>query len=253
MEREQIIRDDFPTARKGWSQDAVRAHLAAVAEAFPDPSTQTLPTPAADLTSDRVQSVIAAAESAATEMLSEAQSEADRILGAARAEADRICAARNQSEQKVTAADREAEGRIEQARGAVEGLIAQADKLRSQVGALGRDLASSMPGGSSQADEADPVFAPEPVVVPEAAPEPIRTGVAKPMSMRTPEPEPDAEVEVTAPAISGSDLGAARLVAMNMALDGSSRVQISRQITSEFGEIDNVDVLLDDVLRRANR
>ena len=35
MEREQIVRDDFPTARKGWSPEAVRAHLIAVAAAYP--------------------------------------------------------------------------------------------------------------------------------------------------------------------------------------------------------------------------
>ena len=40
---------------------------------------------------------------------------------------------------------------------------------------------------------------------------------------------------------------------MNMALDGASREQIAKQISSEFGEVDKVDLLLDDVLRRADR
>ena len=180
MEREQIVRDDFPTARKGWSPEAVRAHLIAVAAAYPE--SQAASAPAAAAASERVQSVIAAAETAAAEIVSEAQSEADRILGAARAEAEQIrAAARAESEQTVTAANREATGRVEQARGAVEGLIAQADKLRAQVGALGRDLASNVPGSGVSAatagadDMTDPAGKDPPD---EAPPDPPRGGAA---------------------------------------------------------------------------
>ena len=49
------------------------------------------------------------------------------------------------------------------------------------------------------------------------------------------------------------DLGAARLVAMNMALDGASRAQITAQITAEFSAVGNVEILVDDVIRRASR
>ena len=40
---------------------------------------------------------------------------------------------------------------------------------------------------------------------------------------------------------------------MNMALDGAPREKIAKQISTEFGDVANVDDLLDDVLRRANR
>jgi hypothetical protein len=63
----------------------------------------------------------------------------------------------------------------------------------------------------------------------------------------------DATVTDIPAAVSGSDLGAARLVAMNMALEGSSREEISSQLKSEFGEVDGVEGLLDDVLSRAGR
>jgi cell division septum initiation protein DivIVA len=263
MEREQIVREDFPTARKGWSRDAVRDHLIAVAEAFPDAKPP--PPPAAVATSERVESVIAAAEEAAAEIVAEARAEADRTLGAASAEAEQIrAAARTESEQRVTAASREASGRVEQARGAVEGLISQADKLRAQVGALGRDLASNVPGAGGS-DEA--TAAAEPLVVPEVAPEPTDRPEpeAKPAATddeliaqlrgspgpAVGEDEPDSDPP--APAISGSDLGAARLVAMNMALEGASRDQIAKQIKTEFGDMPDVGGLLDDVLRRAQR
>jgi hypothetical protein len=279
VEREQIVRDDFPTARKGWSPEAVRAHLIAVAAAYPEP--QAAPSPAAAAASEQVRTVIAAAETAAAEIVAEARSEADRTLGAARAEAEQIrAAARTESEQTVTAANREATGRVEQARGAVEGLIAQADKLRAQVGSLGRDLASSVPGSgvtpavAGTGDPADPAEAdpPEasrpdppvadPLVVPDAATGRSAERAEAPSDedlisqlRGAPGSTVEAETAAAPPAATSSrkDPGAARLVAMNMALDGASREQIAARIESEFGSVDGLDRLLDDVLRRAGR
>ena len=257
MEREQIIREDFPTVRKGWSPEAVRDHLEAVAESLPaKPAT---PTPTASEASERVEGVIAAAEEVAAEIVADAKSEADRTLGAARAEAEQIrAAARTESEQTVSAANEEASGRVEQARGAVEGLISQADKLRAQVGALGRDLASNVPGtgsGESIDDEGS-------LVVPDVAPEPTLTSTASSADKASDDEliarlrEAEIAEPVTdppAPAISGSDDGAVRLVAMNMALEGAPRDRIAKQIKAEFGDVSNADKLIDDVLRRAER
>ena len=40
---------------------------------------------------------------------------------------------------------------------------------------------------------------------------------------------------------------------MNMALTGSSREEIAAQLSSEFGQLDDLDGMLDDVLARAGR
>ena len=292
MEREEIVRDDFPTVRKGWSPEAVEAHLRAVADwvAATNSRAKEKATPTADAASERVGAVLAAAESAAAELIEEAEAEAERIVIAARAEADQIrAAARTESEQAVDAASREASSRVEQAQAAVEGLVAQADRLRAQVSALGRDLASNVPGlGSSPSTEpgldeipempAEPTGegkaeaepeksepkATETVAEPKAAAEPKPKAAPKPAAARKPTDDeliarlrasaeaPEAE-EPPAPAVSGSEQGAARLVAMNMALDGSSREQIAKQLKAEFGSVEGVDSLLDDVLERANR
>ena len=282
MEREEIVRDDFPTVRKGWSPEAVEVHLRAVADwvAATSSRAREVPTPTADAASERVGAVLAAAESTAAEIVEEAEAEAERIVIAARAEADQIrAAARTESEEAVSAASREASGRVEQAQAAVEGLVAQADKLRSQVGALGRDLASNVPGlGSSagtepgldeipdmpaeSAGESAPELEPEPEE-PKVGAEPERSPAPAPAAGKPTDDEliarlrasaeaPEAE-EPPAPAVSGSEQGAARLVAMNMALEGSSREQIAKQLKAEFGAVEGVDGLLDDVLRRANR
>ena len=292
MEREQIVRADFPVVRKGWSPEAVESHLVEVAEyVAAKPAT---PTPAADAATERVGAVLAAAESTAAEIIEDAEAEASRIVTVARAEADQIrAAARTESEQTVEAAGREASTRVEQAQAAVEGLVAQADKLRNQVGALGRDLASNVPGLGSLETSSDEL--PDPAAEAPARPEPkpqraepepaAEAPARKPVPRRKAAARPAAEKpapaaapakpsapsdddliaqlrgsaeaplaeEPPAPAISGSETGAARLVAMNMALEGATREKIAKQIEAEFGNVEGVDALIDDVLRRANR
>ncbi len=60
-----------------------------------------------------------------------------------------------------------------------------------------------------------------------------------------------ANAAAAAPAVSGSDEAAARLVAMNMALDGSSREEIAAKLRSDFGADADLEGVLDDVLARA--
>lgn len=202
---------------------------------------------AAELAAGRVREIVAAAEQAAAAIVADAEKEARRIREAAEDEADEIrAAARAESDEKVEAASREASGRIEQARGAVEGLVAQADRLRAQVGALGRDLAANVPGTSGREDAeatGDPVSASPEMPVADAAPE-----------AATEEDGEKVEVEASATADSpAADQGAIRLVAMNMALEGASRDEIAKQVEADFGPIAGVDAMLDDVLTRAGR
>lgn len=312
MEREQILRSDFPTARKGWSPAAVQEHLRAVADsnaseaadgAGDGPSL-------ADVAADRVRNVIAAAEEQAAEIEREARTASERLLSGARDESEGLLAgARAEADRLVAAAREEAAARVEQARAAVEGLITQAGELRTRVGTLGEELAGDVgpaAGAGVQAEVPGPVIVPEPgpVIVPEPTPprtpEPTPDPVPEPTPDPVPEPTPpgpapdlpDAPEPVppvpepaptppaaesngastedliaqlragssAAPAngeptliVSPADLGAARLVAMNMALEGASREEIAQQIGTEFGDALDLDGLLDEVLARAGR
>lgn len=311
MEREQILRDDFPSARKGWDPGAVRAHLRAVADSG---GAERGASPLADGAAERVRTVIAAAEELASEISADAQVEAERLLAEARGEAEQLLAeARN-----------EADARVEQARAAVGSLVAQADELRTRVGTLGEELAGSIrsnavPIGAATASrtsaevpgpavvpEPTPPLTPEPTPdpVPEPTPDPVPEPTPDPVPERVPDPTPpdpapapdlpdapepappapEPEIQppvavsasastddliaqlrcgsgvaaaangtTVAPAVSGSDHGAARLVAMNMALDGTSRERIAAQLRTEFGDVADLDGMLDDVLARAGR
>jgi hypothetical protein len=61
-----------------------------------------------------------------------------------------------------------------------------------------------------------------------------------------PEPEPEAEPEQAPAAAGDADLESARLVALNMALDGASRDEVDRYLSENFG-LTNRKALLDDV------
>ena len=69
MEREQILRDDFQTVRKGWDPAEVPAHLTGADERGKPPTA----TPIADSAAERVRCVIAAAEQVAEELRAEAR------------------------------------------------------------------------------------------------------------------------------------------------------------------------------------
>lgn len=132
----------------------------------------------------------------------------------------------------------------------------------------------------------DPVPEPTPAPTPEPTPDPVPEPIPTPDPTPQPAPTPEfaeapaattteeliaqlrastgaaslekANGETAAAldsvtAISGSDLGAARLVALNMALEGATREQIASQLGNEFGELDGVEGMLDDVLTRAGR
>ena len=279
MERDQILKDDFPTSRRGWDPDAVRAHLETIAARLPRSDVSL-----ADAAASQVGAIIAAAEATAAEIEQRAQQEADALVDSAREEADGI----------VARAREEARGRIEQAQGAVESLVSQAEDLRSRVGSLGQSLigtggtttpAVAVPGPElvPEADlaaspakaeptpaaavpgpelAAEPEIDPEPAVEPE--PKPAAAGSASTEDLIAQlrggggaSPPADAgsdQAAATAPQPpTDADLAAVRLVALNMAMDGAGREEIEAHITEEFGAVTGLGDLLDDVLARTGR
>ena len=107
MDREEIVRGDFPTARRGWDPEAVREHLRAIAEAAAQN-----PSSIAGTAGARVAGIISAAEASATEIVADAKAEAERIAERAR---------------------EEARERIERAEHAVAGLVGQARRLQDEI------------------------------------------------------------------------------------------------------------------------
>jgi DivIVA domain-containing protein len=229
MKRDEIVRNDFPTARKGYDTAAVDAHLRDVADRVEGSGEPSL----ADVASEKVASIVEAAEAKAKEIEADARREADQLLSGARDQA------RDQ---------------IERAQRSVAKLIGQADELRERVGAMAEDVigtgeprAETPPGPQPVPEPAppDPEVDPTPVTVPEPAPP--REPEPEPPLIPEPHPEPPAPA-----AANGADEQAARLVAMKMALDGSSREEIAKHLAENY-ELGNSGELLDAVFERAGK
>jgi len=236
---DEIVRTDFPASRKGYDRDAVDAHLRRLAA--------------------MVDEIKRGGEAARSSLASSAGEQVTEILAAAEAKAEELEAeARRQAERIVSDAKAEARAQVELAQGAVAGLVKQADELRERVGALGRDLAATPsaetdPGPATVPEPTvpQPEVDPSPVVVPE--PEPLPE--PDPMPEREPDIAPPPQPDQPPPAAAGTangDEAAARLVAMKMALDGSSREDVERHLDESFG-LSDASALLDDVFERAGR
>src|SRR5687768_6004006 len=169
---------------------------------------------------DAVREAVAAAEKRAGEIVSDAEAKAKEIVASAEAEAESV----------RSRAKTEADKRLDEVRAALEDL----------QGKLGGEVEP----GPVVVPEPEPPAIPEPT--PEPTPEPEPPLEPEPEPPLTPEPLPE---EPAIPAANG-DKSAARLVAMKMALDGSSREEIDSHLADKYGLDDN-DKLLDDVLSRA--
>ena len=171
---------------------------------------------------ERVRGVLAEAEERANEIVRDAEDEATRIR--ARAES-------------------EARKRLEEVASAFQDL----------QGKLSGESAEVIPEPPPVPEPEPPATPePEPPPVPEPTPDPVPEPVPTPPSVPEPTPPPG---EADPPSISGNgavtaDKAAARLVAMKMALDGSSREAIDAHIAANY-DVDNRSDLLDDVLARA--
>jgi hypothetical protein len=196
-----------------------------------------------------VRGALEAAEKHAEEIVARAEEEADRVRSRAEAEA------------------RE---RIERAQQAVDRLLRQADELRAAVSGLDREVgADGAPRSETPtAPEIDPTPATVPEPEPAREPEPEPPGVPEPEPPLQPEPQPPEVPEPTPPGgdrpsteqlleqlkggAASPDEGAARLVAMNLALDGKSRQEVERHLAEEY-ELTDASRLLDDVYSRVGK
>jgi hypothetical protein len=189
---------------------------------------------------ERVRVLVADAEKRAEEIVTQAQAEAERIRAKAEAEA------------------RE---RLDQVREALE-------KLEAGLGAKPAPDGSNRDSQAPQPEPEPEAPAPEPEAPeskaeasePQPAPaEPAPSGKVSTEALieqlkaggqsAEPDPEPAAQATNAAP---GDDAGAARLVAMKLALDGTSRDEARKQLAADY-DVADLDSLLDEVYSKAGK
>jgi hypothetical protein len=264
VDRQAIERRDFPVSRRGYEPAAVDAHLRGLASEFEELQ-RSAPGGESSLASTagaQVQSIIEAAETAAAEIESQALEHARSVREAADRDAERTREQAVERARAHTSAVEEATAallaRVQSMDGEVgkliESLRAGAGRLAGDLGALERNMgelydaaAGREAAGAESASPAAPAprapdsasGSPSPPPLPEpAAPQPT---AAVPSA---PPPAPAAPAQERA--AGGGDLDGARLVALNMALNGQSREDADRYLAAHFQSIDRVK-LIDEV------
>ena len=229
MEREEIERRDFPVGRRGYEQAAVDAHLREVADEIDElrRGAAAARKPAASLsagTSEQVRLILEAAERGAADLREDA--------------------------------GRQAQAHVARVEEAAEGMLAKLEELQSELSSLleglragGERLTQGLAALQAQVGDVDPVPATEPAPEREdfaaAAPEPEPEPVPEPAPA---EPAPAKPAE----AGNGADEAGARIIALNMALGGSSREETAAYLAENFS-LPNPDALLDDVYAKVGR
>jgi len=276
LDRQFIEKRDFPIGRRGYEPTAVDSHLAALAR-----EVETLKREAASSASDRpaggqslatiasaqVQAIVEAAESSAAEIERDAREHAAQAAQDAARDAQRTRDEAIERSQEHVGKVHESTALMLQRVDAMEGeLSALVESLRTGANRLNADL-SLLSGNMGELYDAagrpsaTPAAA-EPLEPEIAAVEPELTVVEEGVVAAVvpveeePEPEPvlarevadvvedieDTEIPVTA----DEDVEGARLIALNMALNGQSRAETDRYLAENF-DLSDRDALLDEV------
>lgn len=260
LDRQTIEKKDFPIGRRGYEPEAVDAHLAAIAEEVDALRRQVQRRSGESLAhaaSAQVQAIVEAAESSAEEIERAAEQEAATIRREAQQTADRTrqdALERSQAHvgkvgeatalmlQRVDAMESELGALFESLRTGANRLNADLSLLEGNMGEL--NVAAGHEPEEAQVVEAVPAPAPPvapvpgaEVVEPEAGEGDTRVGAGE-------VPVPHVEPEVAAD--DDEDVEGARLIALNMALNGQAREETDRYLAENF-DLRDRGSLLDEV------
>jgi DivIVA domain-containing protein len=255
IDRQAIERRDFPIARRGYDTAAVDAHLRALAAEFEElqrsiaageggPSL-------ASTAATQVQNILKAAETAAADIERQAlqsardtreQADADAersredAIAQARAHVAAVVQATSVLLERVSSMDDEASALVASLRGGT-------GRLAADLAAVEKNMGELYDAASGRAERPRPTRAAA-EEVPPASPQPASPSPKAPAQAHK-SAEPPPVVEDTPPGGNG-DLDGARLVALNMALNGESRAEAERYLAENFQLADR-QKLIDEV------
>jgi len=232
LDRQTIMRDDFPSNRRGYDPAAVDAHLDRIADEFDELRRRAAaPAPLSAQAGDQVKAIVEAAERGAQEIRDAAQAEAREHVANVTAAADRLRERIEQMERDMTQLVIDLREGADRLRGDLDGLQAGTDALSTA-----RAATPSAPAPSPTLPEPRAVAPP-----PEPRPEPEPAAAQEPAAA----PDPPATHEPK-----NGDSAAARIVALDMALSGTSREDTDRYLAENYDLADRA-ALLDEVYAAA--
>jgi DivIVA domain-containing protein len=269
LDRQSIEKKDFPIGRRGYDPDAVDAHLSALADEIDELKrtsrrrSETL----ASAASDQVRAIVEAAETSASDIQRQAEEDAAEIRAEA---ADEATTTREQATdqarqyvgkvsestavmlQRLDAMESELSALIESLRTGSNRLNADLQLLEGNLNEVSEAVAPR-PRFEREPDAPEPVVEPEPELAPSDEAE-YETEAEAGDFEDTGEVEELAsveEVEVDVVAVDGAadgddDTEGARLIALNMALNGTPREETDRYLAENF-QLGDRGALLDEV------
>jgi DivIVA domain-containing protein len=284
LERQSIEKKDFPIGRRGYDPDAVDAHLAALADEIDELKrtarrrSETL----ASSASEQVRAIVEAAETSAAEIQREAEEDAREIRAEATGEAQSTREqATDQARQYVGKVSESTAVMLQRLDAMESELSALIESLRTGSNRLNADL-QLLEGNLTEVNEAvapRPRFEPvgteepfEPVAGSAAELDEVEFAYEEPAAANGEVADvgeggeleyveevviavPDDEVEellgaagaIATPAADGADdTEGARLIALNMALNGTPREETDRYLADNF-QLSDRGGLLDEV------
>jgi hypothetical protein len=252
LERQNIEKKDFPIGRKGYDPDAVDQHLSAIADEVEElkQSSRRRADALAAAASEQVRTIVGAAEGSAAEIQRQAEEAAREIRDEAASEAHSTREqASTQSREFVTRVSEATAVMLQRLEAMESELSAVIESLRTSATRLSADL-QLLEGNLSEVKDAvapRPRFEPEPDagdMVPEA-PAVVEAEVEKEAVVA----EVEGGMGEGAPEGAGDgsdDSEGARLIALNMALNGTPREETDRYLAENFQLADR-STLLDEV------
>jgi DivIVA domain-containing protein len=236
VDRGEIERHDFPTGRRGYDPATVDEHLRHVADEIERLRGRPAAHPTlSGGTSEEVRLILEAAERGASAVLARAGEDASDHVERIRTAADGLL------------------GKLDALEGELNGLL---DGLRQGGERLARGMEELQAEAAAGAGRTPPAVEEEDFAAAAPAPEPAEEGDPAadrdaPPS-RAGDPARDAPPPLGADPLPDTDEAGARLIALNMALDGTPREETARYLAEHYALADP-DGLLDDVYSRAGR
>jgi DivIVA domain-containing protein len=270
LDRQSIEKKDFPIGRRGYDPEAVDLHLGSLADEVDELklSARRRSETLASAASEQVRAIVEAAETSASDIQRQAEEDARDIRGEATSEAQRTRDQASEQARDYVAKVSESTAVMLQRLDAMESeLGALVESLRTGSNRLNADVQLLEGNLSDLTDAATtrPRFEPEPAgyveypLTPEEPPvavvyeteEEIELEAARDAALAEDPLVPEEAVAEAVAAVAGAgaesdDTEGARLIALNMALNGTPREETDRYLADNF-RLPDRRALLDEV------
>jgi DivIVA domain-containing protein len=251
LDRQTIEKRDFPIGRRGYDPAAVDAHLSLLADELEAAKRANRSGGAlASAASDQVRLIVEAAEQSASDIEREADLEARRIRQEAREAAEHArTEAGHEAREHVTRVSEAATSMLERIASMESELRTLLDGVRTGATKVGSDLSLLQASVGDLRSATAPGFEPDPYPAASASAigSSYEPAIAEPIAAPI-DDEPIADV-----ADNGerpADEEGARLIAFNMALNGTPREETEAYLRDNF-DLPDPGGLLDDVYAQA--